>query len=478
MNYHETVDYLYHLGHEVLAADYRLGRIERLLVELDQPQEAYPSIIIAGTNGKGSVAAMMDSILRQAGLRTGLYTSPHLVSPCERIKVGGKEIASEAFADHATRILEASARLITGGAIKSMPTFFEHVTATGFSYFRQQQVDLAVLEVGLGGRLDAANTASSFLAILTQIDFDHEKILGSTLGEIAAEKAAIIKPGATAVVAPQREEVANVIRQHCQQQGLTPRFVLRDPTQVWIQHITADGRVTFSFGSGERVYENIRLALRGYHQIENAVVAIEAAEELRRYGYPITTEAIIEGLQTVVWPGRLESLGGWGEQEWRLDGSLSHPVTPSPRHPVIVLDGAHNPAGANALRRYLEDFRRRPLTLVFGAMRDKRIQDMAAALFPLAQQVILTRVQDERSAELGLLKRVAAGYGDVRLTESVEEAMRQALMLTPAEGMICVTGSLYLVGAVKQCWPIVQATVGIDEDHSRSTQHAARSTRH
>lgn len=449
MNYQETLDYLCQLGHEVLNADYRLGRMERLLGELGQPQYAYPSLIIAGTNGKGSVAAMMDSMLRQAGVRAGLYTSPHLVSVCERIKVAGQDISPDAFADHATLVLEAGRRLLARGEITSLPTFFEHVTAAGFSYFRQQRIDLAVLEVGLGGRLDATNTASSCLAVLTPIDFDHEKILGATLAEIAAEKAAVIKPGATAVIAPQRPEVAEVIQQHCQRSRATPRFILDDPTQVWIHDLEPDGRITFSYRSRERVYEQIRLALRGYHQIENAVVAIEAAEGLRRCGYPITSEAIIEGLQQVAWPGRLEWLGERDEEQWPPGPGETGA---SPR-PIILLDGAHNPAGARALRRYLEDFGRPPLTLVFGAMRDKRIADMAATLFPLAQQVILTRVPDERAADLERLSQVAAAYGHVRLAATVEEALGQAMALTPSEGMVCIAGSLYLVGAVKEIWP-------------------------
>jgi dihydrofolate synthase/folylpolyglutamate synthase len=456
VNYQETLDYLYQLGHEVLNADYRLGRIERLLGELGEPQQAYPSLIIAGTNGKGSVAAMMDSILRRAGLRPGLYTSPHLVSVCERIKVAGQDITPEAFAEQATMVLEAGRRLLTRGDITSLPTFFEHVTAAGFTYFRQQQVDLAVLEVGLGGRLDATNTASSFLAVLTQIDFDHEKILGSTLEAIAAEKAAVIKPGATAVIAPQRPEVAEVIQQRCQECRATPRFVLSDPTQVWIHDIEKDGRITFSYRSGARVYEHIRLALRGYHQVENAVVAIEAAEALQACGYPITPQAIIEGLQQVVWPGRLEVLNETDEEGPSDPDETGFPPplrSLAPLLPRLLLDGAHNPAGARALRRYLEDFGRQPLTLVFGAMRDKRIEDMAATLFPLAQPVFLTRVQDERAADLDRLTQVAAAYENVRLAATVEDALSQAIAVTPSEGMICIAGSLYLVGAVKEIWP-------------------------
>lgn len=462
MNYQETLAYLDQLGHEVLNADYRLGRIERLLDELGQPQRAYPSLIIAGTNGKGSVAAMLDSIVRHAGLRSGLYTSPHLVSVCERIKVDGQDIAPEAFADHATMVREASRRLLARGDIASLPTFFEQVTAIGFSYFRQQHIDLAVLEVGLGGRLDATNMAPSFLAVLTPIDFDHEEILGSTLQQIAREKAAVIKPGATAVIAPQRPEAAQVIEHRCREHRATPRFILSDPTQVWIEGQEREGRLTFSYRSRRRVYRRIRLALPGYHQVENAVLAIEAAEVLEQAGYPVSTRAIIEGLQTVVWPGRLEWLDDVAEPEPRpakWPSPLDSPASPPPR-PPILLDGAHNPAGTRALRQYLDEFGRQPLTLVFGAMRDKRIEDMAAILFPIASQVILTRVRDERAADLERLHHVAAAYESVHLAQTVEVALRRALALTPPEGMICVTGSLYLVGAVKEIWPTLSLQVG------------------
>jgi dihydrofolate synthase/folylpolyglutamate synthase len=207
-----------------------------------------------------------------------------------------------------------------------------------------------------------------------------------------------------------------------------------DPHQLHVQGATADGRFTFSYQSPERSYENVHLALRGRHQLVNAAIAIEVAESLRRCGFEIFRQAIIEGLETVVWPGRLEI------------------HTAHASMPVLLLDGAHNPAGAKVLRQYLSEFGRRPLTIIFGAMQDKRIEEMAAEVFPLAQTVILTKVEDQRAADAQRLGQVAATHPSVITTDSVGQAMERALSLTPVEGMICVTGSLYLVGDAKQWW--------------------------
>lgn len=444
MNYQEILNYLYSLGHEVLNADYRMERIRRLLAALDHPQCAYPTILIAGTNGKGSVAAMIESILRQAGWRAGLFTSPHLVNICERIRVAGEMISPQAFAHHATRVHDAAHRLLARRDIPAMPTFFEHVTATGFSYFRDRDVDLAVIEVGLGGRLDATNTMVPLVAVLTGIDFDHEKILGSTLEAIAAEKAAIVKPGTIAVTAPQRPETISVIEKRCRECGVMLRRAADDPSRLRIRARSSDGRFTFSYRSHRRVYENIRLALPGRHQIENALVAIEVAEALCDRGYLLPPRAIVEGLQTVSWPGRLEWLRHQGVSP---DGRSKHPPLPA-----VLLDGAHNLAGVRALSHYLKDFARRPLTLLFSAMRDKRIEEMAAMLFPLADRVILTRINDPRAAESARLSELARAHGHARLIEPIRSAFRHALAITPPEAMIGVTGSLYLVGAVREMW--------------------------
>lgn len=432
MTYQEALAYLEWLGHEMLRARFGLEKIRRLLAELGDPQTAYPSIIIAGTNGKGSTAAMVEAILRHAGMRTGLYTSPHLVRVEERIRVLGREIASGEFAALATRVRAVSEALLARGEIEARPTYFEFLTAIGFDYFRERGIEIAVLEVGLGGRLDATNVAPPFLSLITSIDIDHEQYLGSTIASIAREKAMIIKPGARAVIARQHPEARAVLFARCRECEVSPVWA---DEAVEILGCEPDGRFAFAYRAASGARRSIRLALRGRHQIENALVAIRAAEALRELGYAISDEAIRLGLESVEWPGRLEILG--------------------PSSPVLLLDGAHNMAGARAVRAYLEEFARRPLTLVFGTMRDKRITEMAAELFPLADVLIMTRVPDERAAPLELLLEQT---DDLRrrlgrpaeAVEPVEAAFDRAWERTPPEGMICVTGSLYLVGEAKK----------------------------
>ncbi len=432
MNYWETLAYLEWLGHEWLRAQFGLEKIRRLLAELGNPQTTYPSILIAGTNGKGSTAAMVEAILRRAGLRTGLYTSPHLVRVEERIRVLGREIVPEELAALATRVRAASEELLERGEIEARPTYFEFLTAIGFTYFREKAIEVAVVEVGLGGRLDATNVVPPFLSLVTSIDIDHEQYLGSTITSIAREKAMIIKPGSRAVLARQHPEVRAVLLARCRECGVSPIWA---DEAVEILGSEPDGRFVFAYraASGER--RSVHLGLRGRHQIENALVAIRAAEVLREMGYSISDEAIRQGLESVEWPGRLEVLGS--------------------SSPLLVLDGAHNTAGARAVRAYLEEFARRPLTLVFGTMRDKRIAEMAVELFPLAEVLVLTRVSDERAAPLAQLLEQTA---DLRCrlgrrTEAVEpvgRALDRAWERTPPDGMICVTGSLYLVGEAKR----------------------------
>ncbi len=432
MNYSETLAYLHDLGHETLRARFGLERIRSLLRELGEPQAAYPSVIIAGTNGKGSTAAMLEAILRQAGLRTGLYTSPHLVRVEERIQVNGREIAPGELARLATCVRQAAENLLRRGEIESRLTYFEFLTAVGFEYFRQQKIEIAVLEVGLGGRLDATNVVPPFLSLITSLDIDHEQYLGSTIPEIAWEKAMVIKPGARAVLARQPEEARPVLLARCRECGVEPLWA---DEEVEITDCTSDGRFTFAYraASGER--HEVRLGLRGRHQIENALVALRAAEVLQEKGYAISQEAIRRGLESVRWPGRLEVIG--------------------PSSPLLVLDGAHNMEGARVVRAYVEEFGRRPLTLVFGTMRDKRISEMAAELFPLADLILLTCVEDERAASCAHLLEQTADLRarlkqPIRALQPVSAALEYARQHTPPEGMICVTGSLYLVGEVKR----------------------------
>jgi dihydrofolate synthase/folylpolyglutamate synthase len=426
MDYSESISYLYGLGHEVLAAKYGLESIKLLLEKLDRPDLAFASVIVAGTNGKGSVAAMIDSIARASGIRTALYTSPHLISVLERARVSGENISADEFARHATQVRSAAQSLVAEGKLVAAPTFFEQMTAISLSHFRESGAELAVLEVGLGGRLDATNAVAPVCSVVTQIDFDHQNILGNTMADIATEKAAIIKPGARAVIGRQRHHIANeILMRRCLETNVLPVFA-NEPQSVSISDY---GRTTFDYESSRSNYSRIMVGLRGRHQAENAAAAIEAAELLAEMGFGVRREAIIKGLRGVQWPGRLELIDD---------------------RPSILLDGAHNPGGARALRAYLEEVWRGPITLIFGAMSDKDIAGMASELFPAAKTIVLTRVKDRRAASNTRLGGSALGSSrNVIFTETVAQALSWARSVTPPEGLICVAGSLHLVGEVK-----------------------------
>lgn len=426
MIYKESLNYLYSLGHEVLAAKYGLESISLLLEALGRPQQSFESVVVAGTNGKGSVAAMIDSIVREAGHSCALFTSPHLVSIQERIKVDGRDISESDFARLATLVRETAESLVAGGRLNAPPTFFEQVTAIALAYFRERKVRLAVLEVGLGGRLDATNAVERMLSVITAIDFDHQNILGHSIGEIAAEKAAIIVPGARAVIGRQRHgEATEVLMRRCLETNVLPVFV-NQPAR----NVSADlGRIAFDYESAHSAYKQVVSGLRGKHQCDNAAAAIEAAEVLRELGLPISRAAIIKGIRQVSWPGRLELID---------------------ERPALLMDGAHNVAGARALREYLDEFWPVPITLVFGAMSDKEIDRMAEVLFTCARTVVLTRVRDPRAAGQARLGEAALRWSkNVIFTETVKQALSWARGVTPPEGLVCVAGSLHLAGEVK-----------------------------
>lgn len=402
MTFEGAVQYLLGLGHETLTMKLGLRNTELLLDALDNPERAFPSVQIAGTNGKGSTAAMLDSVCRAAGIKCGLYTSPHLVSITERIRVSGEAIAPEEFAACATTVRETSEQLLTDKQIEALPTFFEQLTAIALLAFRNAGIELAILETGLGGRLDSTTAANARIVVITQIAMDHEEYLGHTIESIASEKAAIIRPGVQAVIAKQEPQAMAVLIKRCEETGVVP--------------ILADGA---------HGYKNVRLGLRGRHQIDNAAVAIRVAELLH-----ITHSAIVFGLENVEHPGRLEL--------------IEH-------KPAFLLDGAHNPAGCRALRIYLDEFARRPLTLVVGAMRDKQLDQIGEILFPVADVLVLTPVDNPRSASIEMLRPIADRYarGAVVETSSSAEALKVAIARTPPDGLICIAGSLYLIGEMR-----------------------------
>lgn len=427
MNFDESVSYLLSLGHETIAIKLGLENVRRLLARLGDPHTTFASVQIAGTNGKGSTASMLDAICRAAGLRAGLYTSPHLVSITERVRVMGREISRDEFARFATDVRAAAEDVETESG--ALPTFFEQVTAIALVAFREARVRVAILETGLGGRLDATTAALATTVAVTPVALDHQEYLGTTLAEIAAEKAAIIRRGVRAVVAPQEREAEEIILRRCRESGVEPRHAT---AEIEIEGGCDEGRLRVRLRTERDEYAGVCLALRGRHQLTNAAVAVALAESLAEDGFTISREHIIAGLELAEHAGRLE-----------LDT----------RHdPPILFDGAHNPAGARALRAYLDEFEARPVTIVFGAMRDKAVEEMGAILFPSAARLILTAPRSPRAATVEELLRavpVPPGSVTIALAPSSRDALVIARASTPPGGVICVTGSLYLVGEVK-----------------------------
>lgn len=448
MNFSQTIEYLLSLGHETLAIKLGLRNTEALLEALGNPQKSFQSVQIAGTNGKGSTAVMLEAICRAAGIPTGLYTSPHLISITERIRINGADISESDFAKHATSVKAAAESLLDHKALETLPTFFEHVTAIALLAFREAGVQLAILETGMGGRLDATTVAGADTIAITPLALDHQEYLGQTLAEIAGEKAAIIRPGVSAVIAPQPANALAVILRRCAEVGVEPEL-----NQHWgrIEEVTDDGRFRVTFETAETKYTKVLLGLRGRHQVTNAMVAVRLAESLRRQGFAIAKEAVVSGLEKAHHQGRLELFEG---------------------QPSVLLDGAHNPSGAQALRDYLNEFVKGPITLVFGAMKDKRLKEIIEILFPIADLVILARPNNPRAAgvdELRALAAQAVAPEKITVSISIQDAIDQAKNATPAGGTICVTGSLYLVGETMAIMKMTRA---------RSSQRTRRNTEH
>ncbi|HEX6190582.1 MAG TPA: Mur ligase family protein [Pyrinomonadaceae bacterium] len=430
MLFDEAQQYLLSLGHETLAIKLGLANTERLLAALN-PHQSFASVQIAGTNGKGSTAVMLESICREARISVGLFTSPHLISITERIRINGEEISKAEFARLTEQVKQTAEDLVRRGALQTLPTFFEHMTAIALLAFQEAQIELAILETGLGGRLDSTTAAGAQVVAITPIALDHEEYLGSTLAEIAAEKAAIIRPGVTTIVAQQPDEALAVIKGRCVEVGVTPRLASA-PANVTIAEDPVPGRLYATFETRNDRYENVFLGMRGRHQAINAATTIVLAEGLGERGFDLSRHVILSGLKNAQNPGRLE--------HW--DGS-----------PSLLFDGAHNPAAARALRAYLDEFIDAPTTMIFGAMRDKRLDEIAAILFPAASQVVLTELDNPRAATLQNLKAAApSGFDQATLHEakSVEEALQIARQITAPQGLIVITGSLYLVGAARE----------------------------
>ncbi len=417
-SYSETLDRIYNLRGGVI--DLRLDRMERALALFNHPEKTFPSFHIAGTNGKGSTAAMLHRILCLGGYRTALYTSPHLVSFTERIRIGDKEISPDEVVALAEEVWR---RTLTADVAL---TFFEFVTVMAFVYFARRGVDVAVVEVGLGGRLDATNLVTPVVSMITTISKDHEAYLGSDLQSIAREKAGIIKAEVPVVLGALPAEVMDIFSGLACDQHARAFFLGRD------FKISLKNKNLFDYIGMNQGFSNLSLTLHGRHQRNNAAVALGALE-VARGAFPVSGALIREGLATVSWPGRFEVM---------LE------------RPAVVLDGAHNGEGVKALVETIEDFRQgRRIKLLFASMEDKQWRLMLNMLVDVVDEVVLTRVSMERSADAKQLASHVAGRVPHRVMNDARQALGSLLADARPEDIVLVAGSLYLLGEVR---PVVQ----------------------
>lgn len=423
----DPIDFLFSL--ERLGMKFGLGNISRLCEALGHPERAFRSVHVAGTNGKGSVTSIVETALRAAGHRTARYTSPHLVRLEERFVIDGREVSRERLRAAAGRVRDAAIRLLAEGALDAPPTFFECTTATAFELFRDAGIDLAVIEVGLGGRLDATNVVTPMVTAITSIDFDHQEQLGTSIASIAREKAGIIKPGIPVVCGVLPPDAVRVIRDVCDAGG-SPMIRAEDEVTLTPR---GDGAVDVRIG--DRTLTGITLALEGAHQRQNAAVAIAVLEALARLGVPVPDTAIREALTTVRWPGRIEHFNVGGTH--------------------IILDAAHNPAGAAALAAYLSDAGWRDATLVCGVMRDKDVRGMLDALVRPSQPphiwglLICTTPPGARALPAVDLAALAA---EVAIGLAIEAVADPAAALDRARRRgrpVVVAGSIFLIGPLR-----------------------------
>jgi dihydrofolate synthase / folylpolyglutamate synthase len=430
MSYAAAIDQLNAMTPELYAKagqqrrKFSLDEVRILLAALGNPERRFPAVLIAGTNGKGSTAATLASILTEAGLRTGLYTSPHLERPNERIRVGRAEIADADFARIFFRVSDTAEQMVRERKLPQMPSFFEMLTALAFLYFADRKVEIAVLEVGMGGRLDATNVVEPLISIMTDISLDHMEWLGPTIAAIAREKAGILREGGTMITLPQHPEANQVLGEVA--------------TELDVRGVSAVPYMPASHVKGPYMVEalgatvKVDSPLKGAHQQRNVALAIAASVELAvRHGFAVSPEAIEEGICRTEWPGRLERMA-IADVEW-------------------VLDVAHNPAGAWALRAGLRSIleERAPRILIFSCLRDKPVTEMAQILFPLFDRVLVTPIHAARAAAVEDLLAAARATGTAATAaESVREALQLA-QESAAGGVAVVSGSVYLVGEAR-----------------------------
>lgn len=454
---------MYALGYELTQTPshkFDLEHMRVLLAALGNPERTFPSVLIAGTNGKGSTAATLASILQASGLRTGLYTSPHLVRINERIRLDGQAIGDNDFALIHDVVGRTAERLVGEGDLPWHPSFFEMLTAMAFEYFARNRPEIVVLEVGMGGRLDATNVVEPRMSIITDIALDHQKFLGETIAEIAREKAGIIRQSGVVVTLPQLPQANDVIGHAILDAGARAvNAVPYVPSQSPVSSTQLPVSSQFSPSAGLRQRYLLELLgttikvespLIGRHQFRNIALAIAAAVELNEQGFrQITPAAIERGIHQTQWPGRFQIFTGAISEDPAGVASGAQPSQKETRPPVeYVFDVAHNPAGAWALRATLSAvYGDRPVTMVFGVLRDKAMAEMAEILFPIAERVIATHADNPRAASPAEIRQAAARVaGEVGEAENVREALEQAEKAAGSNGLVVVTGSIYLVG--------------------------------
>ena len=420
MSYQQTIEFLY--GLQKFGIKFGLTNISGLLKSFNNPHENLQSIHIAGTNGKGSTGAFLSSVLIKSGFKVGFYTSPHLVNFTERIRINEQEIPEE-------RVVELTGliRKKLGDKLNNdnIITFFEFVTALAILYFADEKVDFAIMEVGMGGRLDATNVIQPIVSIITNISREHEEFLGKTIGEIAREKAGIIKKKVVLVTAASQPAVLTLFKEIC----------LANMSEFYrvgkeFRSKIISGQSFYYLGQKVNLL-NLKINLLGKHQITNATLALGAIEILKDKGLRIDEQSIYQGLAEAYWPGRLEVVKN---------------------NPLILLDGAHNPMATETLKKALRnDFTYKRLFLILGIMEDKNFKTIISKLAPLADEIIFTKPKYSRAASPRLLSRHAGRFNKIsRIIEGIDEAIKYSLSSAQREDLICITGSLFTIGEAKE----------------------------
>ena len=433
MNYEQCLKYLETIQN--LGIKFGLDNVRTILASFGDPHKKLTSVLVAGTNGKGSVCAMLTRILSLHGFKTGLFTSPHLVKPEERIRIGDWLIPARTFSRIVSVLKERIEELIASKELLSPPTYFEFMTCLALLHFKEQKVDMAVLEVGMGGRFDATNVADRCLSVITTISGEHQKYLGESLSQIAFEKAGIVKTGIPVVCGVEKGEAYEAIKKRAEELK-APFIGVFDKQECFSLKKSGQG-YSFRYQKDKESYV-FSPSLQGKHQGKNAAVAITACDQLSRLWKRLDKKKIIEGIETTRWDGRLELFS---------------------RSPLVFLDGAHNVEGAQALREFIKDCLPSPPVLVFAVMQDKEIAKIADILFPLARQVILTRFPFFKGASPDEIESKTRKFRSRIIKEpDPSQAMSLALRSAGPAGCVLATGSLFLIGEIKKLWG--QKTLG------------------